>query len=180
MWHSNPLAGSPPPKRLPLLALQQQQEQQQQNSAGDGATTVRPMAAPEPEAEAGPTLLRTLPSAHGLRAAGAAPASAAPEPEADDALSHHGAAATEADDDGWRWVGSGAASSPSLRGPHSDRSGTAGDAAAACQGSPAEGRQPRLEQPAGSAGGSSGGAGGGGAARRQRWDQPSPLGEGNS
>lgn len=165
MWHSNPLAGSPPPKRLHLPALQQQQ----QTASADGATTVRSMAAPEPEAEAGQQPLAAQPSAHELGAADTAPAgSGAP---AEDALSHHGATALQADDDGWRWVGSGAASSPSLRGPRS---------AGASQGSPAEGQQARLEQSAASEGGSSGGVDGGVASLSQRWDLPSPLGAGNS
>ena len=203
MWHSNPLAGSPPPKRLQLAALppvpqpteqqQQQQQQQQQGAAGiEGATSARPLAAPlaEPGAEAWQELLGLQPSAPELDAAAAAEAAEAartPSQPVENAQSQQEAALSQPDEE-WHWVGSGLASSPSLRAPRSQQGGSA--SASEVAGSQASGAvqqqrasrpvQPALQLQPEASEGSTGGGEGGVASLSQRWDLPSPLGAGNS
>ncbi len=203
MWHSNPLAGSPPPKQLQLAALpappyrqqpkqQQQQVQQQQPDNADAATTARPASAlhAEPGAEAWQELLGLQPfspelGATAAKAAEAATAANSMQP-AEGAVSQHQAVETQSDDE-WRWVGSAPASSPSLRVPRSQHGGSASESeVAGSQGSgTAQGQQARLQHPAlelqpQASEGSTGGGHGGVASLSQRWDLPSPLGAGNS
>lgn len=201
LWHSNPLAGSPPPKQLQLAALpappqqrqpkqQVQQVQQQQPDDADAATTARPVSAlhAEPGAEAWQELLGLQPSSPELGAAKAAEAAMAADPmqPAEGAVSQHQAVSVQSDDE-WRWVGTGPASSPSLRVPRSQHGGSASESeVAGSQGSgTAQGQQARLQHPAlelqpQASEGSTGGGQGGVASLSQRWDLPSPLGAGNS
>ncbi|KAI7842691.1 hypothetical protein COHA_003622 [Chlorella ohadii] len=196
LWHSNPLAGSPPPKQLQLATLpappQQQQQQQQahQPTDADAATTARPVSAlhAEPGAEIWQELLGLQPSSPELGAAKAAEAATAANSmqPAEGAVSQHQAVETQSDDE-WRWVGSGPASSPSLRVPRSQHGGSASESeVAGSQGSgTAQGQQARLQHPVlelqpQASEGSTGGGQGGVASLSQRWDLPSPLGAGNS
>lgn len=196
MWHSNPLAGSPPPKRLQLAALpavpQPTEQQQQQGVAGtEGATSARPLAVPlaEPGAEAWQELLGLQPSAPELDAAAAEAAEAArtPSQPVEDAQLQQEAALSQPDEE-WHWVGSGLASSPSLRAPRSQHDGSASASeVAGSQGSGAVQQQrasrpvqPALQLQPEASEGSTGGGEGGVASLSQRWDLPSPLGAGNS